>query len=80
MAFESAIEVMFFLLVAGVAQGLQVADVVGSSGGNGDDMVDVEFCFSLGLTAALTLVFVAVKYIFSDFWRDGDSWGFRHFF
>lgn len=59
---------------------MKVADVVCTSGSNGDDMVDVEFDFLLGFTAALALVSIAVKDVFFDFGRDGNSWGFRHFF
>jgi hypothetical protein len=43
-------------------------------------MVDRKFCFLFGFAATLTLVFVASKYVFSDFWGYGNSGGFRHYF
>jgi len=41
-------------------------------------MIDRELGFLFGLTATLALVFIAGEYIFSDFWGNGDSWGFAH--
>ncbi len=41
-------------------------------------MIDRQLGFLFGLTAALALVFIAGKYVFSDFWGNGDSWGFAH--
>jgi hypothetical protein len=31
-------------------------------------------------TAALTLIFISLENIVSDFWGYGDSWGFVHVF
>ena len=41
-------------------------------------MIDRELGFLFGLPATLALVFIAGEYIFSDFWGNGDSWGFAH--
>jgi len=41
-------------------------------------MIDRQLGFKFGLAAALALVFIASKYIFSDFWGNGNSGGFRH--
>lgn len=39
-ALRSPVESMLFLAVAGTAEDLQVADVIGATDGEGDDMVD----------------------------------------
>lgn len=41
-------------------------------------MVDVEFGFQIGFTAALTLIFVTFKNVFFYFWRNDNSGSFRH--
>jgi hypothetical protein len=65
-------------LVAGAAEGLQVADVVAAAAGEGDDMIDRQLGFLFGLAATLALVFIAIEYVFSDFWWNGDSGSFTH--
>jgi hypothetical protein len=42
---EPGIEVVFFPLVTGVAEGLQIADVILTAASKGDDMVNGEVRF-----------------------------------
>jgi len=42
---ESGIEVMFFPLVTGKAEGLQIADIVGAATGKGNDVIDGKVSF-----------------------------------
>jgi len=42
---ESGIEVVFFLLVTGKTEGLQIADIVGAATGKGDDVIDGKVSF-----------------------------------
>ena len=42
---ESGINVVFFLLVAGAAESLQIADVILTATGKGDNVVDGEVSF-----------------------------------
>jgi hypothetical protein len=43
-------------------------------------MINAEVSFFAGFTAALTLIFIPLKNVVSDFWGYGDTWGFIHVF
>lgn len=45
MSSEPGIDVVFFLLVAGTAESLQIADVILTATGKGDNVVDGEVSF-----------------------------------
>ena len=44
-AFEAGIKVMFFLLVAGAAECLQITDVILPTASQGNNMIDIEVSF-----------------------------------
>jgi hypothetical protein len=64
---------VFFLAITGAAQSLEIANVVATTRCEGDNMVDRQFG---GLPAALTLMVVAVEYIFPHFFGKANSFGF----
>ena len=64
---------MLFRTIAGTAQGLKVANIVAATCGEGNDMIDRQFG---SFSTALTLMIVALKYIFTHFFREADSFRF----
>ena len=64
---------MFFLAVAGATQGLEVANIVAAACSEGDNMIDRQFG---GLSTALTLMIVSLKYIFPHFFGEANSFRF----
>jgi hypothetical protein len=56
--------VVFFAAVAGTTESLQVADIVATATGQGNDVIDRQF---LGLATALALVVVSLKNVFPNF-------------
>jgi hypothetical protein len=64
---------MFFLAIAGTTQGLEVAHVVAATCREGNNMIDRQFG---GLSTALTLMVVAVEYIFAYCFGEANSFRF----
>lgn len=69
---------MLLSLVAVAAQCLEVANVVATAFGQRDNMVYIKL-IPLGLSAALALVAIALKYVSSYRLRNGNSGSFRHY-
>lgn len=69
-------EPIAFAAVAALAEGLQVAEVVGAALGQGDDVVDRQF---LGGAAVLAGVVVTIENIVASDGGDFDAWGFLGF-
>jgi hypothetical protein len=59
-----------FLAIAGAAECLEVAEVVGAALGEGNDVVYFKF---FGAAAMLALVVVAVEDVLADFGGDFDA-------
>ncbi len=64
---------MFFLAITVTTQGLEVANIVAATCGEGNDMIDRQFG---SFSTALTLMIVSLKYIFAHFFREANSFGF----
>jgi hypothetical protein len=64
---------MFFLAIAGTTQGLEVANIVAATCSEGNDMIYRQFG---SFSTALTLMIVSLKYIFSNFFREANSFRF----
>jgi hypothetical protein len=64
---------MLFPAIAGSTQGLEVANIVATTCSEGNDMIDRQFG---SLSTALTLMIVALKYIFANFFGEADSFRF----
>jgi hypothetical protein len=75
---EAGVKVVFFPLIAGAAEGLQVADVVLTTTGKRNDVIDGEVSFSVRFTTAFALVLIAFKNIFPHLWRNANSGRFTH--
>ena len=60
---EPRVEVVCFPLVAGAAQSLQIADVVLTATGKGNNVVDGEVSFQVRFAAAFALIAIALKNI-----------------
>ena len=56
---EARVNVVCFPLVASETESLQVAEIVCTATGKGNDMVDGEVCFLVSFPAALAMVFIA---------------------
>jgi hypothetical protein len=41
-------------------------------------MINAELSFLGDFTTALTLIFISLKNVVSDFWGYGNAWGFVH--
>jgi hypothetical protein len=68
---EPRVKAVFLAAVARSTEGLQVADIVAATAGEGNDVVDRQF---LGLSTALTLVAIPLKHIFPNFFGKADAW------
>jgi hypothetical protein len=75
---EAGVKVVFFPLIAGAAEGLQVADVVLTTTGKRNDVIDCEVSFSVRFTAAFALVLIAFKNIFPHLGRNVNPGRFTH--
>lgn len=76
---EAGVNVVCFPLVAGETKGLQVADIICTTTGKGDDMVDSKVSFLVSFPAALAMVFIALVYVYPHFFWDGNSRSFAHY-
>lgn len=61
---EAGIEVVFFLLVAGAAKSLQIANIILTATSQSNDMVNGEVSFCVSFSATFALVAIALKNIF----------------
>lgn len=59
---------MAFLLVTGLAQGLKIADVIYATFGHRDDVINLQLGLRSRFTAAMTLIVISLKDVFSNFW------------
>jgi hypothetical protein len=59
---------------------LEIADIVLTATGKGNDMVNAKVSFYSGFTAALALIFVTLKNINSYFRWDTNAGSFAHLF
>jgi hypothetical protein len=70
---KSWIEVMFFARVAGTAEGLKIADVIGSPFGKWNNMIDRQFSLCRMTATAFALRAIPLQHIFSHFRRNSNS-------
>ncbi len=75
---EAGVNVVCFPLVASETESLQVAEIVCTATGKGNDMVDGEVSFLGSFPAALAMVFIALEYVCPHFFWDGNSRSFAH--
>ncbi|WP_431628767.1 hypothetical protein [Alkalinema pantanalense] len=70
---EAGVEAIAFLGVAGTAEGLEVAEVVAATVGEGDDVIDFEFGVWASFATAFALVVVAIEDVLAHRFRNRDS-------
>jgi hypothetical protein len=69
---------MLFLSIAGTAKSLQIADIVTTTLGERDDVVDLKIDYGIGFATALTLKFIAIEHVGSDNCGNRNAGSFRH--
>ena len=77
---EPGIEVVFFLLVVGVAEGLQIANVILIATGKGDDLVNGKVIFQVSFAATFAVIAIALKNISPHLWGNANLGRLSHEF
>jgi len=78
MSSKPGINVVCFLPIADKAEGLEIADIVLTATGEGNDMVNSKVNFYSGFTAASALIFVTLQDIFLYFRWNPNAGSFAH--
>ncbi len=78
MLLEARIEIVLLALVAGLTEGLEVTDIVGTATSKRNNVVDRQMTLYIRLSAAFALIMITLKDIFSDGCGELNARGFTH--
>ena len=78
MLLEARIEIVLLALVAGLTEGLEITDIVGTAISKRNNVVDRQMALYARLSAAFALIMITLKNIFSDGGGELNARGFTH--